>query len=353
MGRKPYKNTNLPPRMRARRRPNGKTYYFYDAGGKPRKERALGSDYILALQEWAKLEQHAPIIQATFNDAADRYLIDELPHKAARTQADNLKELPNLREFFGDGLLDEIEPVHISQFMSWRVDKARAWLRQKGLKVTKESGHVRANRERALFSHIFNYARGKGLTAATNPCLGLETMDESGRDVYVDDSTYKAAWDAANEPLRDAMDLAYLTGQRPADTVAMTEHDIKGGYLHVKQGKTAKKLRIEVVGELAQVLQRIRARRSRYKIVSTYLVLNQYGRPVQRRTVAAWLRDVREKTGIDPESFKFMDLRAKAGTDKEDAAGMSAAKDQLGHTSEKMTAHYVRNRLGKKVSPTR
>ncbi len=56
------------------------------------------------------------------------------------------------------------------------------------------------------------------------------------------------------------MDLAYLTGQRPADTVALTEHDIKDGYLHVKQGKMGKKIRIEVVGELADVLQRIRAR---------------------------------------------------------------------------------------------
>ncbi len=84
-----------------------------------------------------------------------------------------------------------------------------------------------------------------------------------------------------------------------------------------------------------------------------HLVINQYGRPVARRTVAAWLRDVRKATGIDPESFQFRDLRAKAGTDKEDAQGMAAAKDQLGHTSEKTTAIYIRNRLGKKVSPTR
>lgn len=353
MGRKPYKNTNLPPRMRARRRPNGKTYYFYDMGGRPRKEKSLGSDYILALQGWAKFEQHAPIAQATFNDAADRYLIDELPDKSARTQSDNVKELANLREFFGDGLLNDIEPVNIMQFMEWRREKARAWLRKKGMKVERESGNVRANRERALFSHIFNYARRKGLTSAPNPCLGIETLEESGRDVYVEDSTYQVAWNAAGQPLRDAMDLAYLTGQRPADTVALTEHDIKDGYLHVKQGKTGKKIRIEVVGELADVLQRIRARRSGHKIITTYLVVNQYGRPVQRRTVAAWLRDVREATGIDPDSFQFRDLRAKAGTDKEGTQGMSAAKDQLGHTSEKTTALYVRNRLGKKVSPTR
>ncbi|MFC4200684.1 tyrosine-type recombinase/integrase [Candidimonas humi] len=339
--------------MRARPKAKGKLYYYYDMGGKPRKERPLGCDYILALQEWAKLEQVASIAKPTFNDAADRYLIDELPHKAPRSQQDNLKELPNLREFFGDGLLDEIEPVHINQFMAWRVKKARDWLRKHGKSIDKESGHVRANRERALFSHIFNYARGKGLTAATNPCLGIETLDESGRDVYVEDSTYKIVWDAAREPLRDAMDLAYLTGQRPADTVSMTERDIKDGHLHVKQGKTGKKIRIAVEGDLAAVIERIRARRRGHKVVTMHLVINQYGRPVSRRTVAAWLRDVRKATGIDPDSFKFMDLRAKAGTDKDDAQGMIAAQNQLGHTTPKTTARYVRNRLGKKVSPTR
>lgn len=353
MGRKPYKNRNLPPRMRARPKAKGKIYYYYDLGGRPRKEKPLGTDYILALQEWAKLEQHAPIVHATFNDVADRYLIDEIPNKSFRSQRDNLKELPNLREFFGDGPLDEIEPVNISQYMDWRREKARAWLRKTGGTVTKESGNVRANRERALFSHIFNYARRKGLTSATNPCLGVETLEESGRDVYVEDLTYQTVWNAAPQPLRDAMDLAYLTGQRPADTVSMTEHDIKDGYLHIKQGKTGKKIRIEISGELVDVLQRIRARRSEYKIVTLHLVVNQYGRPVARRTVASWLSDVREATGIDPNAFQFRDLRAKAGTDKEDRQGMAAAKDQLGHASEKTTALYVRNRLGKKVSPTR
>ena len=191
------------------------------------------------------------------------------------------------------------------------------------------------------------------MTAATNPCAGVETLGESGRDVYVEESIYKAVWKAANEPLRDAMDLAYLTGQRPADTVAMTEHDIVGSYLRVKQGKTGAKLRIEIVGELADVIARIRSRRNKFKIVTTHFVVNKHGRPVQSRTVSEWLKETRNKVGVTSSQFQFKDLRAKAGTDKEDAQGMSAAKDQLGHTSEKMTAHYVRHRLGKKVSPTR
>lgn len=352
MGRSAYKHKNLPPRIRLRIR-GEKRYYYYDAGGKPRREIPLGSDYVLALKKWAELEQTTPIIRPTFDEAADRYMVDVLPYKSPRSQDDNIKELPSLREFFGDAALDEIEPVHINQFMSWRVDKARQWLRDRGMKVTKESGHVRANRERALFSHIFNYARGKGLTSAANPCLGLNGLSETGRDVYVDDDTYKIVWSAADEPLRDAMDLAYLTGQRPADTVFMSEKDIQDGYLHVKQGKTSARLRIEITGRLAEVLTRIRARKETLLSTSARLVLNQYGRPVQPRTVTEWLRQVRETTGIDANAFQFRDLRAKAGTDKEDTQGMAAAKDQLGHSTEKMTARYVRHRLGKRVTPTK
>lgn len=51
--------------------------------------------------------------------------------------------------------------------------------------------------------------------------------------------------------------------------------------------------------------------------------------------------------------FQFRDLRAKAGTDKEESSGMSAAQDQLGHSTPTMTAHYVRHRRGKLVKPTK
>ena len=52
-------------------------------------------------------------------------------------------------------------------------------------------------------------------------------------------------------------------------------------------------------------------------------------------------------------NFQFRDLRAKAGTDTEDALGIGAAQAQLGHSTAEMTAHYVRHRRGKLVKPTK
>lgn len=237
----PTKNTNLPPRMRRRVQRSGRVFYYYDTGGKPRREIPLGPDYLAAVQKWAELEADfntpAPIV--TFRDAAMRYVRDVLPSKAQRTKEDNIKELEILYEFFDNppAALDLIEPQHIYQYRTWRIEKTRAWLKKPA-----EAGGVRANRELALFSHIFNYAREMGLTAAPNLSIGLRKTREHGRDVYVEDSLYAAVHKAADQPLRDAMDLAYLTRQRPADTLALDERDIRDDALEIQQGKTDKRL---------------------------------------------------------------------------------------------------------------
>ena len=178
--------------------------------------------------------------------------------------------------------------------------------------------HVRANREIALFSAIFNYAREIGLTDAPN--RAGRAQEQGARPRYL----HALVWKVADEPLQDAMDLAYL-GQRPADTLRFLETDMRDGFLHVRQGKTAQKLRTEITGELAQVLDRIKARKARYradnKVVSLYLVVNEAGLPL----TAGALRDrsdkAREASGVPNAAFQFRDLRAKAGTDKTEAAG--------------------------------
>lgn len=356
MGRKPSTNLNLPPRMRARRRWN-KIYYYYDWGGKPRHEEPLGADFILAVKRWSEIEQAAAPngTAPAFKDAADVYVREVLPGKAPRTQVDNLKELAFLREFFdADAVLDEIEPTHIRQYLRWRHKKAVAWYVDAGRVVPPNAGYVRANREVALFSHIFNYAREIGLTKSGNPCLGVKKYSETGRDVYVEDDLYARVYEAADQPVRDAMDLAYLTGQRPQDTLRYDERDIKDNFLLIGQAKTGTKLRMEVIGELRVVVDRIKARKATYKVVSTALVVTETGQRMTLRTLQYRFRTARETAGIRASEFQFRDLRAKAGTDKTDSTGdIRQAQKQLGHGSIQMTEHYVRKRRGDKVGPTR
>jgi len=356
MGRKPTRNIHLPPGMRARHR-GDTTYYYYDHGGKPRREEPLGTDYRKAVTRWAEIEQAETPKEAarTFNDAATLYLREVLHKKAPRTQADNLSELENLREYFeNDTPLDEIEPVHISVYLDWRHQKSVATYVAKKQKPPVNAGHVRANRELALFSHMFNHARARGLTKAANPCAGIKKNTESGRNVYVEDDMYARVYANADQPTKDAMDLAYLAGQRPQDTLNYDERDIRDGFLLIDQGKTKKKLRMEVTGELKSVIDRIRARKAAYKVVTTALVVNEKGGRLTLRALQLRFGDAREKAGIKPDDFQFRDLRAKAATDKTDSTGdIRQAQRQLGHESVSMTEHYVRKRRGEKVGPTR
>ncbi len=338
MGRRPYKYLNLPPRMRARKQRSGKVYYYYDSGEKPRREIPLGPDYALAVKRWSELEidakpRHAQII--TFGLVAERYLREVIPTKASRTQRDNVIELANLLKFFDvpPAPLEQIQPMHIRQYLDWR-----------------QEAKVRANREKALFSHIWNKAREWGYTAWPNPCQGIKGFKEKGRDVYVEDSTYKAVWEVADEPTRDAMDLAYLTGQRLADTLQLQETDIRDGVLLITQNKTGKKLRISVIGQLANVIDRVMERKRAHRVRSLALVCKENGQPLTKCALRSRFDKARKSAGV---TFQFRDLRAKAGTDKANAKDLREAQKQLGHETIAMTEHYIRNRIGEKVDPTK
>ncbi|WP_165667959.1 site-specific integrase [Metapseudomonas otitidis] len=343
MGRRPSKPGAI-ARLRTRKKASGKLYYYYDPGNSPRKEVPLGSDYGLAIMKYAELEKSRTADGLkrqviTFEYVANRYLVDVLPTKSPTTQKDNLRELKNLLAFFNDppAPLDSIQPQHIRQYLRWR-----------------SSAPVRANREKALFSAIWNYAREYGYTALANPCTGVKGNKETGRDVYIDDDLYSRVYEAGDQGLKDAMDLAYLTAQRPSDTLGMDETHIREGALEIKQSKTTVKRRIEVVGELAELIARIKARKAQHEVRSTKLIVDETGVPMTKAMLRGRFDKAREAAGIPKKDFQFRDLRAKAGTDKADSSGdILAVRDQLGHTTVGMTEHYVRRRRGQKVTPTR
>ena len=182
----------------------------------------------------------------TFRHAAERYTREVLIEKSAASQKDNLRELKFLYMVFDDPPmpLDDITPLEIRQYLDWRVlystkikaDKNAA-RKEKGLPPIKDSlgdGRVWANREKALFSHIFNFARETGFTEKANPCGGVDGYEETGRDIHIDDDIFRIVWEVAEPHLRDAMDLAYLTALRPADVRKMSQSDIRGGAVSVR-----------------------------------------------------------------------------------------------------------------------
>ncbi|WP_244242981.1 phage integrase, partial [Pseudomonas aeruginosa] len=218
---------------RTRTMKSGKVWvgYYYDgrdAEGR-RKEIPLGTDLDEAREKWAKLERKAvPPTTRTVGDLLRRYERDVVPGKGKGTQEQNRKAIRQLAKAFESAPLEALTPHVIAQYRDAR------------------SAPVRANREIALLSHAFNMAREWGLTDRENPCRGVKRNKETPRDVYITDEIWNAVYEEAASDLRLTMDLAYLTGQRPADVRKMRWADVDGEYLFVGQGKTAMKLRIRL-----------------------------------------------------------------------------------------------------------
>lgn len=375
MASKPGRGVPKLPHFRARKQKSGRIYYYFDTGaveGAPRREIPLGSVLSDALIKYAQLKKTGwkPAAAAiTFGDVAKRYMAEVVPKKARSTQLGNEREMEQLLAFFDNppAPLDLIEPKHIRLYLDSR-----------------SGAPVRANREKALFSHVFNKAREWGYTRSANPCAGIKANRERGRsDVYVEDDVYAAVYEHGDQLLRDAMDMAYLTAQRPGDVTRLTELDLKRGLLIVNQEKVRARVPFRLDDEatgtrnsLGRLIDKLREQKANHARPTVNLLCVDSGQPltlnilrnrfVKARSAAASAAKASAATASDPrvraeklaladaiKSFQFRDLRAKAGTDTANRTGsLRKAQVQLGHKSQSMTEAYVRGRKGDEVDPT-
>lgn len=341
---------NPMPNFRARKQRSGKIYYYFDTG-KTSKEIPLGADYHKAVERWLELSTRIDLSPIkTFADLAAEYSAKVLPEKAGSTQATQRGDIKKLQEFFCNphpAPLNEIKPKHIYQLLQWSKNRPTT-----------------ANRLKRVFSHMFNMARAWGWTENENPCAGIEGFALGKREVYITDAVYQAVYAVADDALRDAMDLAYLTGQRPGDVRNLTTRNIQDGRLVIKQSKTAAPLRFIIEGELQNLLQRIAERKDSIGAANDFLLVSTNGLPMTKqmlrdafepaRATAADRAKAAENLQLADEirKFWFYDLRAKAADDVADDRGEQAAADQLGHASVQTTKrHYLRR--GPQVRPTK
>ncbi|CRM84832.1 tyrosine-type recombinase/integrase [Pseudomonas sp. 25 R 14] len=342
-------NRDLPPGMVRRKRPrkNGKVwigYYYRDSAG---KEISLGTDLSKARLKWAELEaKEKPADLTTMKGIFDRYVRDVIPKKGERTQKDNMAELKQLRPTFDEAPIDSITPFNIAGYRDAR------------------SAKVRANREIALLSHVFNMAREWGLTERENPCQGIRKNKEAPRDYYANAAVWDAVYAVAEQELKEAMDLGYLTGQRPADVLIMRSDDTEGDYFLVTQGKTGQKLRILMrtdAGEnsLGRLVREIGERNVGHP--SKYLLINRHGKRMTKGMLRLRWDKAREKAQQnaieqgDPTlaakigGFQFRDIRPKAASEIIDIGDASLL---LGHSKQEITKRVYR-RIGATAKPSK
>jgi integrase len=311
MGRRRTRNHHLPPLMIERA---GRYYYG-------RNQAALGADFPAALRRYAELHG-AAFEPQTFSAVAAEYLLRGTRGLAPKTVREYERQMPTLVRVFGAMPLPAIRPVHVRRYLTARGDT------------------VAGTREKALLSAVFSYARNAGAFDGANPCAGIKGV-KARRSRYVTDDEFAAVLAVADSTLRDFLELAYYTGQRPSDVLRMRRQDVQDGALAVQQGKTGAKVRIAVVGPLDALLARVAG----YPVGSVYLVRDERG---QRLTLSGirkrfWI--ARKAAGQD---WQIRDLRAKAASDSETAL---KAQGLLGHAAATTTDGYIRRTVGAVVQP--
>jgi integrase len=322
VGRGKWVWKELPRRMKGRELASGKVLYYYQSGG---KQIPLGSNYQQAIEKWAQLEsggvtKRFPQISALYRDTLDGL--------AVSTKAHYRIALDNLDLAFKAFRLEQIEPKDVKGYMRRRSKKGAARF------------------EKRVLSAFFNWAREEGHTSSTNPCAGVKfskaerkVYGTGKRTVYVTDTQFQETYAKADDVVKDAMDLALLTGQRVSDLLKARRQDIADGAFWIAQEKTGKRMGVRVEGELKTVLERIQGRQR--DVPSMYLLSDQRG---QRITYAAFYARFR-KAGA---TWQFRDIRAKAATDSPD---LKRAQQLLGHESEQTTAGVYRRSRGEVVKP--
>jgi integrase len=324
MGRPKTLHPELPPGMTARPRKSGGFNYYYGQDKIP-----LGKDLSKAKFKWAELEAGGAIASPKYIDVADRWEREAIhigrrkKTRSPKTQREFRAALKVLREAFKDFLLEQIQPKHVREYLDGR------------------SAKISANREIAVLSVIWNWARGKGITDKANPCAGIEKNPESARERYVTNAEFDAVWAKADPALQDAMDLALATSHSPSDLLRLCRQDMADGTLLVRRGKTGKRVRFRIEGRLKTVLDRILARPR--PVSSVYLIADERGQPLSIYSLNRIFRKAKGKA-----DWQFRDLRAKAVTDEKD---LRTASQRAGHADEKITAAVYRRIKGDLVSP--
>ena len=306
MGRMKSTHTHLPRHLRVSR----SAYYHVMRQDGRDVWKPLGRDYGQALRLWAELEAEK-LSARTVADLVSGYLADCESRLKPST-------VTGYREF-SRPLLAVFGAVECGALR--REDVAR---------YVRARNNYAGNRERALLSAAYTWGRNVGLVTR-DPTKGLNLRaKEAPRQRYVTDAEL-AALLAASGRLRPVIELAYLTGLRRGDLLALRVMDGGDAGIGVRIGKTGVVRVIEWTDALRAAWRTCTAGR----IGAAPVVAGRRGQPYTAVAFRqAWER-LRLRAGLP--DVRFHDLRRKTGSD----LPLEHAAQLLAHADSKITArHY-------------
>lgn len=257
---------------------------------------------------------------SSMTELIDAALADALPRLAATTRKQYALAAGKLKRMLVEFAPEQVRPADVAQ-----------------VKVKLRATPNMANRCLIVLRLTFDYALEHGIVAA-NPCTGIKRLTEAKRDRYLSDAELAAIRQAAPARLRLVIDLAYLTGQRIGDVLAIRRSDLTDDGIRFKQAKTGTGLTVAWSPALRATVEQAKAL---YPNLAAFTLLhNRHGRPLRYdATRKAWQAACAAAGVADAH---IHDLRAKALTDTKRAGDDATAL--AGHSSAKMTDRYIRIR---------
>lgn len=328
------------PRLRShsRKRASGKVvvYYFFDMRLEGAADIPLGTDFDEAVKKWDELYNRKPRIAGTLEEAFSTWELDEaeglLSYSNLETRRGYTKSLRKLRPPFGPATWDQVDLPILKGYLRARTAKTQA------------------NREMALLSIIWNWARLQGMTTLPWPAAGMEKSKwkntEQPRKIKVLDEMWEAIRFEGNQTLQDCMDLGAATGMRLTDCAEVLMP--KGDILHLEASKTGKEAEWDM--SLSATLPDLLRRRRALGADHLMLLSTPQGKPVELRKLGYQWDKARKRAAVKASiandddlvrkirALYLRDARKRAAQKSE---SLEAASQLLQHSDTRLTErHY-------------
>ena len=310
MNRPRKKDRHLPARMYFR---HGRHWYV-ESG----RWRALAVNYATALAEYARIVDQPK--GGGMPALIDRVLEHIKPTLATSTAAQYDIAGRKLKAALLEFAPEQVKSKHVA-----------------AIKVHHAKTPNMSNRMLSVLRTVFAFAVEWQLVES-NPCIGIRRHSEAKRDRYLTDDEFRAIKARAHPRLAAIMDVAYCTGQRIGDVLAIRYADIAEAGINFRQQKTGARLMIRMTQELRDAVARAKAVSG--DNVRALTLFHIRGRVPSYRGTRDLFDRAAHLAGV--EDAGLHDIRAKAITD---AKRQGKDPQKLGgHTDAKQTERYVRRR---------
>jgi len=277
----------------------------------------LASELQPALVEYARLyAQKSAGMAALIEDALPHIVAGRKPNTAKLYKLTARK----LQAIFAEFAPEQVTPAHVAQM-------------RRGLAATPSM----ANRCVATLRLVFHWALDEQLVDS-NPVIGAKRIQEKARTRRITAGEYAAIHAKASDRLRIVMELCYHTGQRVGDVLSMRREQLRDDGVYVEQAKTGAQVLVAWNPRLKAATKAATAAHG--PVASLYVVKGRGAAPQAYAPIYRDWRRACDAAGV--AGANIHDLRAMAGSDAK-REGLDA-RALLGHTTERQTQTYLRDR---------